>query len=218
MTKILAIGGQKGGTGKSTVAVNLAAYWHASGRKVLLVDADPQGTTTTWSDVALEINRPCPVTIAATDTLRRDLPDLAQSYDVAVVDLPGRGGKRQAAALMVCDLAVLVYGPGTPDVWSLEATAETIAEAREVRPEIDARVLLNKVAQTVESREARALMATTGLTLLTSELGQRVAFSQSLAAGQGVGAYAAGSHADGEIEALCQELEALLWRRRKRRP
>jgi chromosome partitioning protein len=155
MAIIIAIAGQKGGTGKSTIAVSLAAYWHSKGRKVLLVDADAQGSALTWSEVAAENKRKAPPVIAIGDNLRQDLPSIAEGFELVVIDLPGRVGKRQGAAMMVADLVLIVSGPSTLDVWALAASAEVVTEAQAVRRNLLAAVVMNKRAHNTESRAAR---------------------------------------------------------------
>jgi chromosome partitioning protein len=210
MTTVIAVAGQKGGTGKSTLAVNLAAYWHEQGRRVLLVDADPQGTTLTWSEVAAEQGIGGPTVTALGDNLRQALPTLAESFDVAVIDLPGRVGKRQGAAMMVADLVLLPSGPSTPDVWALAESAQIVTDAQEVRPQLLAVVLLNKRANNTESRSARETLASVGLPVLQASLGQRVAFSETLAAGKGVTTYAPRDPAAAELAAVADELDEMI--------
>jgi len=216
MATIIAIAGQKGGTGKSTVAVSLAAYWHSKGKRVLLVDADAQGSALTWSEVATENKRNAPPVIAIGDNLRQDLPAIAEGFELAVIDLPGRAGKRQGAAMLLADLVVLVSGPRTLDVWALAASAEVVTEAQAVRPDLLAAVLLNKRGNNSESRSARDALASVGLPVLEASLGQRVPFSESLAAGQGVTTYAPRDPAAAELAAVAVEVEAVIKRQARR--
>lgn len=216
MATIIAVAGQKGGTGKSTVAVSLAAYWHSKGKRVLLVDADPQGSALTWGEVATENKRTAPPVIAIGDNLRQDLPPIAEGFELVVIDLPGRTGKRQGAAMMVADLAIIVSGPSTLDVWALAASAEVVTEAQAIRPNLLATVVLNKRAHNTESRAAREALASVGLPVLEASLGQRVPFSESLAAGQGVTTYAPRDPAAAELEAVALEVEAMLKRQARR--
>lgn len=216
MATIIAIAGQKGGTGKSTVAVSLAAYWHSKGKRVLLVDADPQGSALTWSEVATENKRSAPPVIAIGDNLRQDLLAIAEGFELVVIDLPGRVGKRQGAAMMVADLVIVVSGPSTLDVWALAASAEVVTEAQAVRPSLLAVVVLNKRAHNTESRAARDALASAGLPVLEASLGQRVPFSESLAAGQSVTTYAPRDPAAIELEAMAIEVEAVIKRQTRR--
>jgi len=111
---IVALVNQKGGAGKTTVAVNLAAEWLRAGRRVLLVDADPQGTARTWRAVAGELGEPAPdvVTMGAELWEPERLPRLARSYERVVIDCPPRMNEVQRAALAVADVAVVPSGPG----------------------------------------------------------------------------------------------------------
>ena len=84
--KVLAVLNQKGGSGKTTIAVNLAHAFRLQGNEVLLVDADPQGTARDWSDSSEE--GICPVIGIDRESLSRDLPNVAQPYDWVVVDGP----------------------------------------------------------------------------------------------------------------------------------
>ena len=215
---IVAFVGQKGGVGKSTGAVCVAAELMRRGRSVLLVDADPQGTARTWGEVAAESGRPSPTVAAMGATMHRpdQLPRLRASFDAVVVDCPPRAGDIQRAALMVADVAVVPCGPSAADAWALAGSLELVAEARALRPELVAVVLLTRVqSHTALGRGAREVLAEGGLPVLRASLGYRVAYAEAVAAGAGVTDYAPGDVAGSEVRGLVDELEQLLGKARK---
>ena len=201
--------GEKGGAGKSTLAVNVAAELAARGRRVLLVDADPQGTAVTWASMATEHGHEAPSVIALGDNLRAALPSASVGFDDTVIDLPGRASKRAVGALMLSDVAVIPCGPSPADAWALAPSVELVGEAREVRPDLRAVLLLNRADRTSIGASTREAIAGLGLPVLTSSTGDRVAFREALAIGQGVTSYASSSTAAAEVRALVDELDAL---------
>jgi chromosome partitioning protein len=215
---ILSFIGQKGGIGKSTLAACVASELVARRRSVLLVDADPQKTSSTWHDIAAEHGHGAPSVVAMTSTLHKphQVPKLAQSYDVTVIDCPPRLGDVQRSALMVADLAVLPCGPSAPDAWALAESLEMIGEAKTFRPKLRAYVCINKKrAGTALGQGARdALGKQSGLPVLVTEIGLRQAFQEAMGAGLGVTAYAPSDTAAAELRALVDELLALAPKRR----
>lgn len=208
---IIAIAGQKGGAGKSTIAVCLAAEWHAQGRRVLLVDADPQATALTWAEVASEQERPTPTVIAMGDNLRQQLPQAAEGFDVVIIDCPGRkSSKRQVGAMMLADVTLLPCGPSTPDVWALSESVELVQEVLSLRAEMHAAIVCNRRTATTEGRTMREALGEVGLPMLSATLGQRVAYSEALAGGCGVSTYARGGAAASEIRLLADEIDDLV--------
>lgn len=206
---ILAVAGQKGGTGKTTLAVNVAAELEARGERVLLVDADPQGTALTWAAVAAENNAKVPTTIAMGDNLRAQLPATAEGYAWCVIDSAGRGGKRQVGALMVADVALLPCGPSPADAWALAESLELVAQVRELRPELRVALVMNRVDRSAIGASTRAAIAELRVPVLRATIGERVAFREALGAGLGVTRYATGSVAANELRRLVDELEQL---------
>lgn len=208
--RIVALTGQKGGVGKSTTAVSLAVAAFARGLRVLLVDADPQGTARTWGDVAAEQGHAAPTVVAMGASMHRpdQLPALAEAYDFVVIDAPPRHGDVQRSALMVADLAVLPCGPSAADAWALASTLELVAEARTLRPTLAACVLVTrKQGRTALGKAARAVLASTGLPVLATELGYRIAYQEALAAGLGVTSFSPRDPAAKEIQALLDEVQ-----------
>lgn len=207
---IVAMAGQKGGSGKSTTAICVAAEALARGLRVLLVDSDPQGTCRTWGAVALEAGRVAPTVVAMVGAhLHRpgQLQGLLGNYDLAVIDCPPRQSDTQRAAMMVADLVVLPSGPSSGDVWALEESAVLVQEAQRVRPELRAAALLTRAVRgSVLGRGGRAALASVGLPVLKSRLGFRLAFQEAPTFGLGVVEYAPKSEAAAEVRALVDEL------------
>jgi chromosome partitioning protein len=213
----VAIVGEKGGSGKSTVAVNIAAELVARGRRVVLVDADPQGTALVWAGIAAEAGHASPRTLALGDTLRAELPALAAEHDWTVADLPGRASKRAIGAVLVADVALLPCGPSPADVWALASTLEVLKGVRESRPELRLAVVVNRADRTAIGASSREALAALGVPVLGATLGERAAYREALAAGRGVTSYAPSSTAAAEVRALVDELEELAGTRARRR-
>ena len=208
---VVAFIGQKGGSGKTTTALSVAAEWVARGRRVLLVDADPQGSARTWGDVAAEQGHPCPTVVAMGAMMHKpdQLPALVERYDVAVVDCPPRHGEIQRAALMVADLAVMPCGPSAVDAWALAETLDMVTAAQTLRPNLQAALLITRKTQTTIGAHAREALTDAGVPILATELGFRVAYQEAPAAGLGVTTYAPRDRAAAEVRALVDELETL---------
>ena len=209
---IIALAGQKGGGGKTTTAIALACEWLARGRRVLLVDADPQGSTTTFASVASEVGAKAPTIVAMGSGLHRpeQLPSLAKDFDVVVIDCPPRHGDIMRSALVVSDLVVLPCGPSAVDAWALGASIDVINEAKVLRPDLNAVVLVTKkIARTTIGAGARDVLTSSGLPVLKTELFWRVHYQEAPAAGLGPTTYAPASPAADEIRALATEVEGL---------
>ncbi len=209
---IVAFAGQKGGVGKSTTAVCLAVAALERGSRVLLVDADPQGTVRTWGEVAAERRRPAPTVVAMGASMHKagQLGALAASYDVTFIDCPPRHGEVQRSALMVADMVVLPCGASAADAWALATSLEVVREARAMRDELLACVLITrKQGRTALGKAARKVLESTGLPVLDTELGSRIAYQEALAAGQGITSYAARDAGTREIFDLLDELGRL---------
>ena len=209
---IVALTGQKGGVGKSTLATGLAAEALRRGLSVLLVDADPQGTARTWGEVAVEGGQPVPTIVAMGASMHRadQLPKVAGNFDVVVIDCPPRAGDIQRSALMVADVALLPSGPSAADAWALATTLEVVSEAQTLRPDLQAAlVITRKQPRTAIGKGAREVLIASGLPVLQTELGYRVAYQEALAAGQGASTYAPKSDAAAELRDLLDEVLTL---------
>jgi chromosome partitioning protein len=206
---LLAIAGQKGGVGKSTLAICLAAEAHRRGRKVLLVDADPQGTVRTWFDVATEAGHDTPAVIAMGAGMHRpgQLREVSAPYDLTIIDCPPRHGEILRAALMVASHVVLPATPLGHDVWALTTTIELVNEARALRPALRPFLVMSRRRGRVAMwNRARELLAGSGVPVLESEIWERIAYAEATTAGQGVTSYAPRDPASVEIRALLDEL------------
>jgi len=144
---ILVAGGIKGGSGKTTVATNLAIMRALQGCDVLLIDADDQETATDFTTLrnerradgagytSIKLTGPA----VRTETLR-----LAAKYDDIVIDTGGRDTSSQRAALTVADVLLVPFVPRSFDVWTLEKVAALVAEMQTVNPKLTALTFLNR--------------------------------------------------------------------------
>lgn len=212
---IIALMGQKGGVGKSTMAVCLAMAAFQRGARVLLVDADPQGTLKTWSEVAAENGHAAPTVVAMGASMHRpgQLDVVAKNYDWTFIDGPPRHGDVQRSALMISDLAILPCGPSASEVWALSSSLELVQSARVLRESLNACVVISrKQPRTSLGKDARSVLEQSGLTVLRSELSYRVAYQEALAAGTGVTHLGRRRDAAAcEVQGLFEEVEKLVY-------
>jgi len=206
---------RKGGCGKSSLAIAVAWELHARGARVLLVDADEQGTAREVAAIATEQGKPSPTCVAMGAGMHRpdQLPQLAEAFEHVIIDSPGAAAAVVRSALMLADLAVVPVGASPADLWGARDTLDLIEAAQEIRPELRAALVLTRIqGRTALGRGARAVAEQAGLPVLEAETTYRVAWPESLAAGCGVSVYAPRDRAAEEVRALVAELLAAVSR------
>lgn len=213
---ILALVGQKGGTGKSTLAISLAGELMARGGSVLLVDADTKNRTSLRAAaIAQEEGRAHPMTVGmdAEELCRvNGVPRLAKAYTHVVIDAPGRSGAELTAPLMVADLALFPSAPTTADAGVFEDMLELCAPIRRKNTGLRLAVVLTKLLSRTtlaQGKAAASVYAPTGLDVLRSRTFTRAAWQRCLDVGVGVGQHAPHSPAAGELRSILREVLTL---------
>jgi chromosome partitioning protein len=203
---VITIAQQKGGAGKTTLVAHLAVAMAQTGRSVAIVDIDPQGSLTAWSDARGEME---PAIICRQVTGWRtagEVERLARDVDIVIVDSPPHAETEARIAVRSADLVLVPVQPSPMDFW---ATKPTIAMA--AAEKTPAMVVLNRVP-------ARAKVADTVIEQMdqleadvaTSRIGNRIALAAALMKGRGVTESNRRSAAAEEIDALLEEVLARL--------
>jgi len=207
--KTIAIAQQKGGAGKTTIAVQLAIAWAAQGLNVAMLDVDPQGSLSAWFTTRPE-DAALPGQLTAAEVqgwkLSTEIDRLKQNYDLLIIDTPPHAETDARVAVRAASLILVPVQPSPMDLW---ATKPTLELARKEKSQ--ALLVLNRVpARNKLADSIRAKIAEEGLPLAETQLGNRSAFAASLMEGKGVVETQPKGAAALEILTLADEIAALL--------
>ena len=203
---ILSVQNQKGGVGKTTLAIHISHALSMSGAKVLLVDADPQGSARDWA-AAREDQPPFQVVGLDRPTIHRDLPAIAANYDHVVIDGPPRVSDVARSAIIAADLVIIPVQPSPYDVWAAKEVIDLIKEASVFKEKLKSVFVINrKITNSAIGRDVIEALSGYELSVLKSQVCQRVTFAESAATGRTVLETDPKGLAAREILALTQEL------------
>lgn len=204
----IALVSQKGGVGKSSLAVSIAWELAARGSTVLTIDGDPQGTARVAHEVALEGGKQPPATVAlGRDMCKPDNLRRMQRFEHVIIDTPAKLGDVQRAALMIADLALVPISQSGAEIWGNTDTIALIAQAQTINTLLNAHlVFVRKLPMTALGRGARAALEGGDLPILNAETTFRIAWQEAITAGMGVAQYAPRDKAARELRAIVDEL------------
>lgn len=215
--KIVAFVNQKGGVGKSTLTINVAAALSQKYR-IMLLDTDSQGSSEDWG--VARVNK-----LESKNAVRGfskhyrgvkkaaevslDLEDIAASYDIVVVDTPGRNELVSLGVIAAANLVVIPLAPGNFSFWSSEVTRELLQKVAAARPDdFNARLVLNmRDKRRKISGEAERLLQELEIPVMRTSIGNRNIFEAS-SEGLSVLELAARSESDREGQREMRELVA----------
>jgi chromosome partitioning protein len=206
---VITVAQQKGGSGKTTVSANLATGFLRQGKRVALVDIDPQGSLGRWFMTRIETQSgPVDNLEFATSSawgITYEVRKLSDSFDIVIIDTPPKADSDLRPALRVADLVIVPVSVSHVDLWATEGVLDL---AR--RENKDALVVLNRarantrlgseVAEAAEKLEAR---------IAKSQLANRVIYAETLGQGRGA-AEGRKTPAQAEVDALTSEVAEAL--------
>jgi len=203
---ILGILNQKGGVGKTTLAVNLAAALQRQGGRVLLIDADPQGSALDWA-AAREGTPLFAVVGLPRATVHKEIGVIGQGYDHIVIDGPPRVTDLARSAIMASDLVMIPVQPSPYDIWAADEVVKLIDEARVYKESLKSVFVVNrKIANTAIGRDVGEALAAYSLPVLKATITQRVVFAEAVAQGKSVFEVDQEGQAAKEVQAVLDEL------------
>jgi len=189
---IVVIGGEKGGTGKTTLATNLAAMRVLRGHDALLVDTDLQGSSNYWAsnrdDDGTAPRVPC---IQKTGRgLQSELQDLASRYEDIIIDAGGRDSPELRVGLVVAEKAFIPIQASQFDIWTLDPMSKLIGQAEGLNGGLKAYVVINRAStnpSVSETEEARGILEDfENLTLSSAVIRERITYRKAARSGLGV--------------------------------
>lgn len=206
MGHVITIAQQKGGAGKTTLAVNLAVHFARAGQRVALLDTDPQGSLGRWfmarrdrlGDPGMELST------ASAWGVSYECEKLRKTNDFVIVDTPPKVDADLRPALREADLVLIPVSASHVDLWAVDGVLDLVSRERR-----RALVVLNRTKAGTRLGAEVAAAATELAALADSRLGHRIVFAETL--GQGLAVSEAGkSVARDEVAALAAEVEAAL--------
>jgi chromosome partitioning protein len=203
---VISLLNQKGGTGKSSLSINLAhAFSCFQEKKVLLIDADPQGSCLLWRGARK--NETFDIIPYPKKDLHKRIKAKSKGYQWVIVDGPPGQGDITLSIMLASNLVIIPVTPSPLDLWAVDEFKDIIKEARKHNKKLRSKILVSKgIPGTILAREAREAFERYRMQMFQTEIHQRVAFINSFIDGQSVLEYQPNGEAAKEIINLYNEL------------
>lgn len=206
---VIAVLNQKGGSGKTTVATNLAYALKQAGSKVLLIDSDPQGSARDWNEA--NGGQLLPVVGLDRETLPADLKAIQGGYDFVVIDGAPQIAKLAAAAVKVADVVIIPVQPSPYDIWAASDLVDLVKARQELTDgaPVAAFLISRAITNTKLSGEVSEALEGYGFPVMKNGTSQRVIYPTTASIGETVFSQP-GNPAIAEIETIAEEILEML--------
>ncbi len=187
---IIAVGGVKGGTGKTTLATNLTVIRASKGKKVLLVDADEQKSTSTWANqrYVLDIETSWSNIQLYGKAVHSELLKMQKDYDDIIIDVGGRETRSLRAAMLVADIFLIPFKPRSFDIWTLGDIKSIVSEIKTGNSKLQCYAIVNQADHRGSENDdtINILQECEEIKCLDITIGSRKAFANAASDGLGV--------------------------------
>jgi chromosome partitioning protein len=204
--KVITVAQHKGGAGKTTLTVQLAAALYNDGATVLVIDVDPQGSTTEWHKArTVTLGRKNKIALLQTQgwKMMREIPRLSKEFDYILIDTPPHAESESSIAIRLADLVIVPVQPSPLDVWACAPTLKIILS--EKRPLM---LVMNRVPPKSNlNGTIMEKLSGMGIQVAKQSLGNRVVFASSVMKGLGVVEFDPRSTAADEMRSLLKDIK-----------
>lgn len=186
--KIICVCNQKGGSGKTTIAMHLAGALSLRGRKTLVIDGDEQGSAVEWAALAPE-GVPFPSKVCslakAGRKIHQEIKKFYTDFNYIIVDCPPAAESPIAkSSLLVADLALVPFIPGALDMLAAVLIRDTIEDVKVLNPNLMSRLVINRIEpQTTLTQTVLDLLPNFKMSILESRIHKRTAYGEAVLSG-----------------------------------
>ena len=207
---IIMLASQKGGSGKTTIAVNLVSYLSLMGKDVILIDSDRQGTASNWLFDRTE-NKDLPLVngVQKYENISTSLKDFNRRYEYVIVDSPGRDSREMRTGMLSSNFILIPVRCSQPDLDTLTKMQEIVHEVRDMNPKVTVKGLLTMAPTNpaiTEIQEARDYVKDyPSIPFLSTIIFDRKVYRDSMSLGKSI-AELSNDKAKREMESLVKEV------------